>query len=435
MFDVSAYYKAAQSGDPVDAHDLITYIRGFQRVVLWGASYLGQAVSRHLAERGVQTSQFWDLRAKDLKTVNDVAVLEPFTGDFDPETTLVILCIGNTIIQPSLSLLLARAKFHYILGDHVFMGIGCTATKEHGVDPEACMRAMTCRAMYCDRLSNIVNHRSLQARPAPLEDAPIFMKSLTVVVNQVCSLKCKFCTSYMNAYDQAERVNFPIERIVEDIDRFFQAVDSVGTVTVMGGEPFLHPDLGEVVQALLRHKNCGLISISTSGTCQFRKRQLDLLKDPQVNVSFSNYLTSLGDRQGDLFWRNVEMVRAEGVPHTVGVTMPEWIIPSTMSNKHYSVDEMTYKKQNCWPRTDQLKNGKLHPCDFSNTVYNVHVADYASDYVDVAHIESMPELRKRIREYRNAPYYQTCGHCNACGDLTSNAGEQGFHEFKPVQVP
>ena len=99
--------------------------------------------------------------------------------------------------------------------------------------------------------------------------------------------------------------------------------------------------------------------------------------------------------------------------------MPEWIIPSTLNDKHFSVEEMTYKKQNCYPRTNQLKNGKLHPCDFTNTVYNLHVADYPSDYVDFEHATGVPQLRQRIREYLDAPYYRTCGHCQACGDLNS----------------
>jgi len=438
MFDVAAYYTAARSGDPVDVGGLLAHLRGFRRVVLWGASFLGQAVARQLGAHGIAVTAFWDLRAGELKRVQDLEVLEPFTGGFDPADTLVLLCIGNTILQPSLSRKLAQAGYHHLLGDHVFMGLGCKASKARGLDPEACLRSMTCRAIYCERLSRIVEHRARQQRPEPLAGPPIFLQSLTVVVNQVCSLKCKFCTSYMNAYAPAERRNVPTARILEDIERCFQAVDSVGSVTVMGGEPFLHPDLGEVVQALLRQPNCGLISISTSGTCAFSPRQLALLRDPRVNVSFSNYLDSLGEGQRERFQQNVAQVLTAGVPHTVGVPMPAWIIPSTLHDRHRTEAELVRKKQDCWPRTNQLKNGKLHPCDLANSVYHLHLADHPGDYVDVAQAGGVADLRRRIRDYLDAPFYRTCGHCHGCGDLTSHAGEQGFQDFLPgpdVAVP
>ncbi len=44
------------------------------------------------------------------------------------------------------------------------------------------------------------------------------------------------------------------KQIASDIDKFFAAMDSVGTVTIMGGEPFMHPDLSKIVNKLLEKK-------------------------------------------------------------------------------------------------------------------------------------------------------------------------------------
>ena len=71
------------------------------------------------------------------------------------------------------------------------------------------------------------------------------MFSITLIINQRCSLKCKCCTSYMNEYPLEERKDIPLDRIYDDIDKFFDAMDSIGTVTVMGGEPFMHPDISK----------------------------------------------------------------------------------------------------------------------------------------------------------------------------------------------
>ncbi len=55
----------------------------------------------------------------------------------------------------------------------------------------------------------------------------------------------------MNEYPLNKRIDVPTDRILEDIDKFFDAMDSVGTVTVMGGEPFMHPDLSIIIRKLL----------------------------------------------------------------------------------------------------------------------------------------------------------------------------------------
>jgi organic radical activating enzyme len=429
MFDIARYYEAAKSGDIVDAGPLLEYVKGFDDVVLWGASYLGKAIGQYLIDHGVSIATYWDLRSEQIGEVYGIPVIQPFAGAFERQKTLVILCISNNMLKPVLSGTLEKENYHHLLGDYFYMGTVCPANKRDGIIPDVCMRSMCCRFIFCDRLCNIVNHANQQRQLKSAGDA-LFLFSITVVINSICSLSCKYCTSYMHSYPADKRKNFPLSRIVEDIDRFFAAVDGVGTVTVMGGEPFLHPEISAIVQAILEKPNCGVISISTSGTCRIRKEQLVGMKNDRVNISFSNYLGSLNEKKQQLFHENVKLVQAEGIPHTVGVDMPQWIVPSTLYDRQRSTDTLIAKKSSCVmpPRCVQLKNGKLHPCDFGSSVYNLGVADYPADYVDVAATTSIQDLRKKIGEFLNASYYKVCGHCECSGTLTSQAGEQGFHD-------
>jgi hypothetical protein len=429
MFDIARYYETAKSGEVVDTEPLLNYIRGFDKVILWGASYLGKAIGQYLIDHGIRITTYWDLRWEQIRELHGVCVIEPFTGGFEKQNTLIIMCIANNILKPVLSSTLEKEKYHYLLGDYFYMGTVCPANKEKGIIPDVCMRSMCCRFIFCDRLCNIVNHANKQRQVEPTSD-PLFLFSVTVVINSICSLSCKYCTSYMHSYPPDKRKNFLLSRILEDIDRFFAAVDGVGTVTVMGGEPFLHPDISFIVQAILNKPNCGVISISTSGTCRIKKKQLVGMKNDRVNISFSNYLGSLNERQQKVFHENVKLVEAEHIPHTVGIDMPQWIVPSTLYDRHCSLDTLIAKKSSCVmpPRCVQLKNGKLHPCDFGSSVYNLGVADYPEDYVDISSTTLIPDLRKKIQEFLNAPFYRVCGHCEMSGSLTSKAGEQGFHD-------
>ena len=423
--DLQKYYEQAHSGDRVDNTELISWIKGFDKVVLWGASYLGDSIGKYLLEQGVKIDNYWDLRCKDLGSVNGIDCIMPFTTE-DKDNTLVVFCIGNNVIRGLLLKELREKGYKNVLrGDYLYMGAVCPFDKTTGIESKQCQGSMCCRSIFCQRLSNIVKSRSEEANP-------LHMFSITLIINQRCSLKCKCCTSYMNEYPLHERKDVPLERICEDIDKFFDAMDSVGTVTVMGGEPFMHTDLSKIVQKLLTKPNFGIVSIATSGTYPIKEEQLVGLDDKRVNVSFSNYEHAITENQKKMMYQNIEFLKEKGISYTVGVTIPEWSVPSTLYDLGDTEEQMIQKKKRCVqpPRCMQVKNGKLHPCDFGTALYSLGLGCYEMDYVDIENSNDSKELKEKIRAFVDQPYYRTCGHCAGMQGLTSKAAEQGYMDFK-----
>lgn len=425
MFSPEEYYRMAKSGERVDNSELIEYIKGFKQVVCWGGSYLGNAVGVFLHKNGIKITNYWDLRADTIKEVQSTECIQPFTTE-DKDNTLVVFCIGNNVIRGLLLQELAEKGYKNVLrGDYLYMGAICPFDKSTGIKSSECQGTMCCRSIFCDRLSNIVKARNSA-------ENPLHMFSITLIINQKCSLHCKCCTSYMNEYPKEERINMPIEQIEKDIDLFFDAMDSVGTVTVMGGEPFMHPELSRIIRKLLTKKNFGLVSIATSGTFPIKDEQLEGLDDPRVNVSFSNYEHAIAPGLADQMYKNIDKIKNAGISYTVGVTIPEWSIPSTLYDLHDSEAVMIKKKADCIqpPRCMQVKNGLLHPCDFATALYCLHIGEYEMDYVDLASYNSDAERKEAIRAFVDQPYYRTCGHCAGMQGLTSKAAEQGYMDFK-----
>lgn len=423
MFNLEEYYQKAFSGEKVDNVEFIEYIKGFKSVVLWGASFQGQAIGKKLLEEGIKIDCYWDIRYKEFsEKVNGLEVVAPETAN-EPENTLVITCIGNRVIAKRLMREMNEKGFPNVIpGDYLYMGMLCPFTKETGINARRCTATMECRQIYCHRLGNIIK--------ADCENEnPIHLTSITLVINQKCSLRCKYCTSYMNEYPLDERKNFPLEQICKDIDVFFDAVDTVGTITVMGGEPFMHPDLSKIIEHLCTKKNFGLISIATSGTYPIKPEQLEGLYDKRVNVSFSNYTLSINEKQKELFYKNIEIVKEAGICHTVGLFSPEWIKPSGLYKVDVSDDVKAKLKGGC-EHWHQVKNGKVHPCDFANSIYSLGVADYPTDYVDLTADVSREEMRKRLREYIERPFYESCGHHSGKRRMTAMAAEQGYYDFR-----
>lgn len=423
-FNLEEYYKKAWSGEVCGDTSIIEYIKSYKHVILWGASYQGSAVGKRLLELGVHIENYWDIRWEELKSVNQIAVIPPFKSN-DKDNCLIIVCIGNRVIQKNLIKDMKEHGYENMLyGDYLYMGLLCPFDQKTGINARRCSGTMECRQIYCHRINGILNAQCKS------ED-PIFLTSVTLVINQRCSLKCKYCTSYMNAYDVRERIDFPLEQICSDIDKFFGTVDMVGTITVMGGEPFMHKDLSQIIEHLCRWENFGLISIATSGTYPIKPEQLEGLHDKRVNVSFSNYTESINENQKKMFYKNIEMVKNSGVCYTVGEFSPEWIIPTSLTNKFYS-DEIAAQKKSICTHWHQIKNGKVHPCDFATAIYSLHVADYKDDYVDLNQDIPKEELKRRLRQYIDKPFYESCrhhGYMEGESRLTAKAAEQGFSDF------
>ena len=428
--NLDKFYVQAEKGETIDKREFLSYIGNFENVIIWGCSALGVSVSNFLQENGVKISSLWDIRANEIKAINGQPVSLPFSDETDKNKTLVVLCVANNVIQSHLKLRLKENGYHnFVYGIHIYMGFICPSSKESGINNSFCLRESPCLKIFCPRQVNLFSYEHL---PKSTE-YPLNMNSVTLIVNQKCNLSCKYCTSYMSNYEPQERKNFPVENIIRDIDNFFSTVDSVSSITVMGGEPFMHPDISLIIKALLKYQNFGFISIATNGVYPIKVEQLDGLADSRVCVSFNNYLEALPAGAAKIYEQNISLVEKSGIFYSLGTYMNEWAIPSTLYDNEVDVEVMVNRKNKCTNtklRCHQIKDGKVFPCDFANSVHFLKVADYSGEYIDLTVNNN---LRERLYKYINAPYYRVCGHCRFQLGSVSGAAEQGKLDF--ISVP
>lgn len=434
--DLERFYREAASSQSVDAGPVLEHIRSFQTVILWGAANFGAQVGAFLAKQGIRVETYWDVRASELQEVNGLPVVPPFTGEHDPEKTLVILCITNNVIKLNLwNQLRKRGYRNAIKGDLFFMGAICPFSEKTGVRASVCVDPLACRFVCCERLASIVAQRTKESSLALKPGDSIHLTYICILVNSICSLNCKYCVQFINNYPKHLRKNIPTQRVCDDIRSLLGAVDSIGGVSIMGGETFIHPEIHLIAKALSEQENFGLASFPTSGTVRMDPRKLEYFRDSRLSINFGNYTRILTERQKDLFWTNVELVKSMGLSHTVGNPMLKWLKPSTMYSLGNSPDEMRKKKEACLmpPRNMQAKNGRLHPCDLGVALNNIGIMDVEEDYVDIAGTSDLMSLREKIRAFIDRPYYLSCGYCNGYPDMCE-AMMQGYHDYtKPSE--
>lgn len=430
MFNLEKFYELCGSGEIVDSNEVIQYIRTFKNVILWGASFQGAALGKYLLEHGVPVTLYWDMRSEELKEVNGIKVTQPFEEVYDGKETVIIYCIPNHVIMKRLLKEIDDNKYKNVIrGDILYSGTVCRFNNNTMLTADRCWGTRECRSVICKRASTIVKNHTRVKKPGSRID----LTYSAFIINSICNLSCKHCVQYVNNYPVARRGNVPYEVVAHDVDAFLGAVDSIGTIAVMGGETFMHPDIGRIVERFSAHKNFGFLSLPTNGLHPIRPGQLERIKDPRIVVSFGYYLHVADERQKSIYLKNVDLVRSRGIPYTESVQLPVWIIPSEIAKLDVDEALMTDAKSNCPmpPRNLQVRYGKVHVCDKSVAVHAIGLADYPTDYVDLTKEETLAERRQALRDLIARPFYYTCGHCYGTG-LSVPSAMQGVRDvFKP----
>lgn len=430
LFDLNQFYAQCESGGPVDKNAVIQYIQSFDKVIIWGSAGLGQAIGKYLEKNNVKTLQYWDQRFEELGSVGEHKIEAPFGKEYNRDHTLVIYSIPNHVIMNNLlNMLKEHGYYNVIRGDILYSGILCPY--EHGDTPSAvrCWMKGECRSVICRKLQSITQSRSRRQKPGERID----LTYNCFIINSLCNLSCTHCVQYINSYPADKKINIPLETICRDIDAWLEMIDSVGTISVMGGETFMHPDIAKIAQKFSEHDNFGFVSFPTNGLYPIKPEQLEGIEDPRIIIAFGAYQHVASERQLEIYKQNVELVKSYGIAYTESRHLPTWIVPNGLWKYSSDISYMEMKKSGCPmpPRNLQIRDGKIHVCDKGVALYAMGTVDYPEDYFMLQKEMPLDQKRELFRKFIEKPYYQTCGHCGNSAVSAPSALQGKIDVFDP----
>lgn len=410
MFDIEAFYRDCESGEKVCTDKVKSYVNSFETVIVWGSAGLGQAVGKVLESYDVVNLIYWDMRCDEIGPIGNRKMEKPFESEYNRENTLIFYCIPNHVIMKSLmNELKANGYGHIIRGDIFYSGTICPYCNGDKPSAVRCWMKNECRSVICKRLEMITQNRSQIVKPGE----PINLTYNCFIINSMCNLNCTHCVQYINNYPLDKRYNVKTENILRDIDDWLELVDSVGTISVMGGETFMHPDIALIAKRFSMHENFGFVSFPTNGLFPIKPEQLEGIEDPRIVIAFGAYQHVASEQQLEIYEKNIELVKKYSIAYTESRHLPTWIVPSGLYRATDDVEYMTQRKQNCVmpPRNLQIKDGKIYTCDRCVSLHEMGVVDYPSDYYNLQQAGSLEERREVFRRFVDQPYYEVCGHC------------------------
>lgn len=418
MINIEKMYEDIHKGYNIKLEEFQKYINSFENIIIWGAGNLGKAIGKKFIEMNFSIAKYWDLKAKDIKLVNGIDVIEPFTGSFDKDNTLVIMCIvnGSNGEKWSQYQLSKNGYNNFLLGMNLYEGLICPFKKGDKLIHKNCLDNAICSLCNCKKYINMIERNS-----SVKHEDEITMQVVTFIVSRKCTLNCIHCGQKLKSYPKEKVVDFPLERIKQDIDIFLDAIDAIGMISIIGGEPFVHPNIIEIVKYCLTKKNFGALNITTNGICKITSDMLNEIKNERVKISFSDYTKFLNENQRALFNKNIEIVKNSGISFSVGI--PLWSLPASIKNYDHTIEKMSEMKQNCESMRlcSSVVNGKYVPCSVAEVANGLEMNTFESNYVDLVNSEN---VRERIKEFINRPCYEICKYCPQIESMQIPAGEQ-----------
>ncbi len=372
----------------VQEFKVITYNLDPRPIIIYGAGIFGEYTLRALEVHGLQPVCFCD-RAKAGKEYLNYAVYDYKIID-KYQRPIVLLAAGALFHEIYQFLLECGVKEVYSVYQLVF---------EDTVLP-------------MDRLSlqgqDIRYYRELyQFGMEYQEDADKFhMFSLDWVITTKCSLRCRECSNLMQYYKDPQ--NMKKEQLQSELKKVLEIVDGIMDVRVIGGEPFMHPQMAEIMEPFLDDPQIHNFSIYTNASILPNQKMLSVLKHPKVKCEISDYGEIVKN-----FSQFVELMHKEGIRHRI-VKMDEWHKLGKLADRKSTEEGMRRIFENCYCNDlITLLAGKIYRCPYSANGRLLDAIPYKEEDVVDLNSGTVYYLRYKLRYLLFEKKFDfACGYCS-----------------------
>lgn len=238
-----------------------------------------------------------------------------------------------------------------------------------------------------------------------------------ISLTTLCTLNCENCMQFLPYWKAGHRKENSIEQIGKDLAIYFQSVDYLLDLDVVGGEPFLYRDIKAFIR-LVGEKyrgRIGYVGFITNGTLVPDDETLELLARYRMDVSISDY-------SEDIEYRHkipelIEKLEAYGIDYMHNKNI-DWFDFGFPKDKYYYEGEAAVAHMQCCNSIEHiLDEGKLFYCgmEWSAQKGGLYPIEEKA-YVDLEAIAAGKRERKDILEMILANIPGGClDFCKRCG--------------------
>jgi organic radical activating enzyme len=234
-----------------------------------------------------------------------------------------------------------------------------------------------------------------------------------VLVTEKCNLACSFCNMFIPHYELPKHRDIQI--ILSDIDSYFNLVDYVSIFHLVGGEPFLHPNIKDIIEYILEKYSDKIdkFIITTNGTVLPREEILEVLKNNNVILSVSNYSNKLEKLKSKVD-RVLATYQEKNINHYVRNNIEWYDFGDLRIKNNMSEEELINHFDSCTAPFRGLNDGKFYYCHLNTSAVLTKLFPLNdNDYVNLSDVSS-EDLIKFDLGFTELGYITFCDNCNGC---------------------
>lgn len=245
----------------------------------------------------------------------------------------------------------------------------------------------------------------------------LYLYHVELPVTLKCSLRCKKCCFMMPRFEHP--IDYEIDKLLGYMNALFDCVDIIQIFRILGGEPFLYPDLDKIIDKALSCSKVKTVDIVTNGTIVPKPELLAHMKNPRLTVQISDY--------GEYSRQKMALKKACDAAGVRCILRDEkeknWFDAGGLEFRGRTKKELQKQLRRCANICRSFHNGRLYFCPRSSFGTKLGMPDPASEFVDFTGDKTREELRREIYKLNQSKYLSACNYCN-----------EGTNLFKPIPV-
>lgn len=400
-----------------------------KEIIIFGAGNVGRHLLLALQEIDINPVTFWDNNADSIDDINGIPVISPLlnsTRDYSKFLFLIATAFYNT--SEEITEQLAQVGIKDIIShpsDISAIIYHVCKTKNLSNSIEKCR---VCPKFVIENGSCDIFTENFASTDSSGKNESLIIPNMGLSVTNLCSLRCKNCSETVEFHNPKYNFTPDLNTIIQDIKTFFNAVDFVGQIGIVGGESFIHKNLADIVSFLIKeylNKKASTIVINTNGTVLPKSDDIFKLMsgDPKTYIRISDYRRFLNEQQQDRVKRFIDKLEEYNVSYFF--TGRHWFDFGDFEYRGYSKEKVKEVYSSCICSEVALFNGKLYNCSrgvYGGLLYNI--PELESDCVDLRTSCDSLTLRNQIATLISADYANACHYCNGVFGKKIPAGEQ-----------
>lgn len=226
-----------------------------------------------------------------------------------------------------------------------------------------------------------------------------------------CNLNCKHCNHFCPLVPQDAQPYKSLEYIAQNLATLSRYTSIINNITLLGGEPFLHPNLTEIINMARQLFPSISITIITNGTLYNKLPEITpAIINNRIEVSLSLYPISNTDKIKEEFIKYIpaNLLRIDDMSTEMGFSK-QLLMEDINNNDH----QILICPRRHW--CTQIKDKRLYICHFAAQLNylkqafpdEVHINEHDC-YIQLGP-NTTPEM---ILDFLNKNIPDVCRHCD-----------------------